>query len=121
VIGSPHKLKIFTDHDNLRFYRHPQKLNRRVARYIAFLADFNFELEYLPGKQNKADPLSRRPDYDKGAEDNKDTIALPDSLFVRAIEITALEQQIDDLQKRNQSLLESWKKKHDLYQDKWKV
>ena len=59
VIGSPHKLKIFTDHDNLCFYRHPQKLNRRVARYIAFLADFNFELEYLPSKQNKADPLSR--------------------------------------------------------------
>ena len=121
VIGSPHKLKIFTDHDNLRFYRHPQKLNRRVARYIAFLADFNFELEYLPGKQNKADPLSRCPDYDKGAEDNKDTVALPDSLFVRVMEITALEQQIDDLQKQNQKLLESWKKKHDLYQDKWKV
>ena len=121
MIGSPHKLKIFTDHDNLCFYRHPQKLNRRVASYIAFLADFNFELEYLPGKQNKADPLSRRPDYDKGAEDNKDTIALPDSLFIRAMEITALEQQIDDLQRRNQKLLESWKKKHDLYQDEWKV
>ena len=83
------------------------KLFPQVACYIAFLADFNFELEYLPGKQNKADPLSRRPDYDKGAEDNKDTVALPNTLFVRAIEIMALEQQIDDLQKRNQKLLES--------------
>jgi RNase H-like domain found in reverse transcriptase len=27
VMGSPHKLMIYTDHDNLHFYRHPQKLN----------------------------------------------------------------------------------------------
>jgi hypothetical protein len=45
-----------TDHDNLRFYRHPQKLNRRVAHYIAFLADFNLEIKHLPGRRNQADP-----------------------------------------------------------------
>jgi RNase H-like domain found in reverse transcriptase len=27
VMGSPHKLTLYTDHDNLRFYHHPQKLN----------------------------------------------------------------------------------------------
>jgi hypothetical protein len=68
VMGSPHKLTIYTDHDNLRYYRHPQKLNRRVARYIAFLADFDFELVHLPGKRNQADPLSRRPDHDDGSD-----------------------------------------------------
>jgi hypothetical protein len=34
VMGSPHKLTLYTDHDNLRFYRHPQKLNRQVACYV---------------------------------------------------------------------------------------
>jgi hypothetical protein len=29
-----------------------------MARYIAFLADFDFELVHLPGKKNQADPLS---------------------------------------------------------------
>jgi hypothetical protein len=27
VMGTPHKLAIYMDHDNLRYYRHPQKLN----------------------------------------------------------------------------------------------
>jgi hypothetical protein len=58
VMGSPHKLVIYTDHDNLCYYQHPQKLNHRIACYIVFLADFNFELVHLPGKRNQADPLS---------------------------------------------------------------
>jgi hypothetical protein len=91
VMGSPHKLTIYTDHDNLCYYRHPQKLNRRVARYIVFLADFDFELVHLPGKRNQVDPLSRRPDHDDGSTDNEETTALSNELFARAIEITILE------------------------------
>jgi len=44
VKDSPHKLVIHTNHDNLRYYRHPQKLNRRVARYLSTLANFDYEL-----------------------------------------------------------------------------
>ena len=57
--GSPHRVVVFTDHANLQYYRHPQKINRQVARYIATLADFNIELKHLPGVKNRADPLSR--------------------------------------------------------------
>jgi hypothetical protein len=121
VMGSPHKLIIYTDHDNLRYYRHPQKLNRRVARYIAFLADFDFELVHLPGKRNQADPLSQRPDHDDGSADNEETTALPNELFARAIEISILEQQVHQLQKANSELCQKWKKKHGIYQDEWKV
>jgi transposase InsO family protein len=121
VMGSPHKLTIYMDHDNLRYYRHPQKLNCHVARYIVFLADFNFELVHLPGKRNQADPLSRCPDYNDGSADNKETTALPNELFARAIEITILEQQVHQLQKENDKLCQAWKRKYGIYQDEWKV
>ena len=104
VMGMPHKLTIYTDHDNLCYYRHPQKLNRRMARYIVFLADFNFELVHLPGKRNQADPLSRHPDHDNGSTDNEETTALPNELFARAIEITILECQVHQLQRENSKL-----------------
>ena len=92
--GSPHKVIVLTDHANLQYYRHPQKINRRVAQYIATLADFNIELKHLLGVKNRADPLSRRPDYDDGSSDNKQVTALPDELFIKAIEMTALDKQI---------------------------
>ena len=60
LIGSPYKVIVYMDHANLQYYRHPQKINRRVARYISELADYNIELQHLPGIKNRADPLSRR-------------------------------------------------------------
>lgn len=39
-------------------------LNRRQARWAELLADYQFELEYRPGKANgNADALSRRSDF----------------------------------------------------------
>jgi len=59
LIGSPHPITVYTDHKNLEYYRHPQHINQRVARYIPRLADYNFTLVHLPGERNKADALSR--------------------------------------------------------------
>ena len=59
LMGSLHKVVVYTDHANLQYYRHPQKINHRVARYISTLADYNLELKHLPGTKNCADPLSR--------------------------------------------------------------
>ena len=56
--GSPHKVVVWTDHANLQYYRHPQKINRRVARYISTMAEYNLELKHLPGIKNRADALS---------------------------------------------------------------
>ncbi|KAE8957932.1 hypothetical protein PR001_g31205, partial [Phytophthora rubi] len=36
-----------------------------MARWLSFFAEYNFAVEYKPGKQNVlADALSRRPDYE---------------------------------------------------------
>jgi RNase H-like domain found in reverse transcriptase len=114
VMGSPHKLTLYTDHDNLRFYRHPQKLNRRVAHYIAFLADFNLEIKHLLGRCNQADPLSRHPDYDNGSQDNEEMTALPNSLFINLIKAMALDKQIKEQQNKDKRLLEEWEKRYQL-------
>jgi hypothetical protein len=74
------------DHANLLHYRHPQKVNRRIARYILTLADYNILLQHQPGPQNQADALSKRPDYDQGEEDNKEVTPLPPYLFGDAIQ-----------------------------------
>ena len=48
LIESPYKVIVYTDHTNLQYYRHPQKINRHMARYISELADYNIELRHLP-------------------------------------------------------------------------
>ena len=82
LIGTQEPVLILMDHTNLQYYRHPQKINRRIARYINFLEDFNYQLKHIPGICNHADTLLRRPDYDDSAEDNKQVVALPDSVFI---------------------------------------
>ena len=50
--GTKQPVKVFVDHTNLLHYRHPQKINRRVARYILTLADYNIQIQHRPGPQN---------------------------------------------------------------------
>jgi hypothetical protein len=92
-----------------------------VAQYIAFLADFNLEIKHLPGHRNQADPLSRCPDYNNGSQDNKEVMALPNSLFINLIESTALDKQIKNQQCLNKELLEKWDKQYQLVKDSQKV
>ena len=115
--GSPHKVIVKTNHMNLQYYWHPQKINRQVACYISTLADFNIELQHLPGTKNRADPLSRRPNYDDGTGDNEQVTALPNEIFARVMETTALDQQIYCQQGKDKGWLREWQKK---YQGIWK-
>ena len=59
--------KIFTDHQCLKYLRNIKNPQGRLARWILFLENYDFEIEYKPGKSNRpADALSRR-DYDSTA------------------------------------------------------
>ena len=81
MVGTQEPVIILTNHTNLQYYRHPQKINRRVARYISFLEDFNYQLKHISGAKNHANALLRRPDYDDRMADNNQVTALPNAVF----------------------------------------
>jgi hypothetical protein len=43
---------IQTDHANLQYWKSPQNLNRRTARWHADLQKYDFILQHIPGKSN---------------------------------------------------------------------
>ena len=87
--GAATKFEIWTDYKNLEYFMKAQKLNRRQARWALYLSRFNFMLKHVLGsKIEKADSLSRRPDWEVGVEkDNEDQrLVKPEWLEVRKIE-----------------------------------
>jgi hypothetical protein len=58
------KFKVITDHRSLRYLQTQPSLSARQARWSEFLQQFDFDIEYRPGKENVvADALSRRVDH----------------------------------------------------------
>ncbi|CDR49787.1 RHTO0S33e00188g1_1 [Rhodotorula toruloides] len=54
------QFRVLTDHDTLRHFRTQATLLKQQARWTETLADYDYELSYIPGKANAvADSLSR--------------------------------------------------------------
>ena len=71
---------IHTDHANLTYYRNPQKLTPRAKQAVAQIMQYDITIKHKPGILNKADALSRRPDYPTTLEEQH-TMAFPDNMF----------------------------------------
>ena len=96
LVGSPHKVIIHSDHQNLTYWKDPQKLSRRIARERLDLMEFDFEIHHIPGKANsRVDALSRRPDYDQGTRNNENIIVLPEDIFIRVVTIANNKEEQD--------------------------
>ena len=84
LAGSLHKIKIFSDHLNLQYWRDPQKISRQVVREVLELAHYDYEIHHLKGRENgRADALSQQLDYDQGGDDNEGVIVLLDVVFAK--------------------------------------
>ena len=82
--GQPIPITILTDHKALQYFKEPQKLNRRQARWLLYLSRFNFVLQHRPGKNSaKPDALSRHADHNDGSKDNEDIVFLPEKYFIQ--------------------------------------
>ena len=103
--GARTKFEIWTDHKNLQYFMMNQKLNRRQARWTLFLSRFNFVLKHVPGsRMEKADGLSRRPDWRKGIErDNEDRTLVKTEWLRKARVKEVLIEGVDLLKKVRES------------------
>ncbi|QRW17537.1 Transposon Tf2-12 polyprotein [Rhizoctonia solani] len=93
--GSELPVQVPTDHKNLEYFSTSQSLNKRQIRWANFLVDYNFQIIYRPGAQNKkANILSRRYDLVplEGGVENQ--VLLKPELFIASI---TPDQEINDL------------------------
>ena len=86
---------VYTDHASLRFVTQSKTMTQRHARGLAFFAEYNFRLEYKPGKRNVvADALSRRPDYVSMTPTKEDSVPEDSSMNAIVAASSSLYDQI---------------------------
>ena len=69
---------IWTNHANLQYWKSPRNLNCCTTRWHADLQEYDFQIEYIPGKTNvPSDFLSRPPTADRGKDDNQGITIIP--------------------------------------------
>jgi hypothetical protein len=56
------KFKVKTDHNSLRYFLEKKDLNERQQKWVSKIQAYDFEIEYVKGKNNVVvDALSRKP------------------------------------------------------------
>lgn len=67
LLGSKHKIKVYTDHKNISYFATTQELSGRQLRYAEYLSEFDYTIIHRKGSENgRADAISRRCDFDDG-------------------------------------------------------
>jgi RNase H-like domain found in reverse transcriptase len=82
LIEASENFENWIDHQNLQYFRKPQKLNRRQAYWMTELAEYHYSLHHKPGKTNiKPDILLRQPDLKRGGKTMKTLFCSNQSIF----------------------------------------
>ena len=70
LLDAKNPFMILTDHKNLEYFTKSQDLSHWQACWKQILQEYHYVIQHCPGKTNPADPLSWRPDFEKGIKDN---------------------------------------------------
>jgi len=99
--GVQTKFEIWTDYKNLEYFMKAQKLNRRQARWVLYLSQFDFTLKHVAGsKMGKSDGLSRRVDWKVGVDkDNENQIFIKDNWICSIYEVVVEGPEVDLVEK----------------------
>ena len=111
LLGAKHQVVVWTDHNNLTFYRHPQTISSQVARYILQMAEYDLVLKHKPGTSNRADYLSRPLGVDRSVKNNENVTVLPNWLFACALNLEDLDQEVQQSQGKPSK---EWKEQYGL-------
>lgn len=106
LLGSPHPITIHCDHKNLTYWRQPQRLTPRQARWKNELSRYPYKIQAIPGKHMiQSDALSRRPDHFKTeGELNSEVTLLPEQVFLKEMELLAT--QADEADQEDQNIMD---------------
>ena len=88
---------ILCDHKNLTYFKKPQLLNERQARWSEFLADYNFEITYFPGKSNVVADCLSRPNTKEDEEEGGKSVLHPAICAIETESIQEEEELMDSL------------------------
>ncbi|KAG9186916.1 hypothetical protein G6011_01003 [Alternaria panax] len=131
LLGLPHQIEVFTDHQNLAGFMTTKKLNRRQVRWAEMLAQFDFKITHHAGTLNgAADALSRRSDLrEESHKEPHDAMfrKMPDGSLrynqPELAKVAKVAEQVETLQQQWQRKADSWEVDHessshdDLYND----
>ena len=117
LAGVKHKIKIYSDHKNLQYWKSPQHINQRIAREVLELSEYDYKIHHVKGKENtQANALLWRPDYYQGEEDNKVIVVFPEEVFTRIqqVDTSVIKPQSDKELSQQETVLAPWINAHNL-------
>ena len=84
---------VYTDHASLRTAVNSPHLSQGMAKWLSFFAEYNFSVEYKPGRLNVvANALLRRPDFEPAAQ--PDTVPTSVAVLTSSVPSSTLFEDI---------------------------
>jgi hypothetical protein len=97
LLGARKSFEIWSDHQNLTYFREAKRLNRRQARWFTEMQEYFFTLHHKPGAtMGRPDAILRKAGLEKGENDNSDIVMLKPELFRVLLRATALDFEGED-------------------------